>query len=344
MLFWSEASRGLGFKVADGSGAGGIVSRARVRKPMLGRMSVFIIGILIGAMAGACAAVFGGPVLDQIDPGAFISTPVFASVTAPTRLAPPAAKPEVIQAAADPEPQPLHVSAGRPVVIGVFGDSLGDGLWAGLYRQLRDGKSYEVVKFSRAATGLARYDYVNVQEQAAAQLSGRRIDIAVIMVGANDEQGIIEGRQVLNFDSPRWREVYAGRIDSLVGLLRRHGAAVYWVGLPKMRRSGFDQKAQVLNDIYSGRARALGVPFIPTVPVTVDGHGGYDDYLMVGGRPRLMRAKDGVHMTMAGYLRIAAPVSGMIRVDVGHALQAAKPQTHAQADPAPGQDGQASGR
>ena len=70
--------------VADGSGAGGIVSRARVRKPMLGRMSVFIIGILIGAMAGACAAVFGGPVLDQIDPGAFISTPVFASVTAPT--------------------------------------------------------------------------------------------------------------------------------------------------------------------------------------------------------------------------------------------------------------------
>ncbi len=229
------------------------------------------------------------------------------------------------------------------MVIGVFGDSLGDGLWAGLYHQLRDGKNYEVVRFSRAATGLARYDYVNVQERAAAQLADRHIDIAVVMVGANDEQGIIQDHQVFNFDTPRWREVYASRIDNLVGLLRHNGAAVYWVGLPKMRRSGFDQKAQILNSIYASRAAALGVPFVATVPVTVDGNGGYDDYLSVGGHPQLMRAKDGVHMTMAGYLRIAAPVSGLIRTDVGHALQAAKPQTHAEADPpAAGEDGQAS--
>jgi hypothetical protein len=306
-------------------------------------MSVFVIGILIGVVAGAVAALFGGPVFDQIDPAAFISTPVFASVTAPTRPAPQVTQTAAAQAPqAPPPPQALHISQGRPVVIGVFGDSLGDGLWAGLYHQLRDGKTYEVVRFSRAATGLARYDYVNVQERAAAQLEGRHIDIAVVMVGANDEQGIIENHQVFNFDSPRWRDVYASRIDNLVGLLRRNGAAVYWVGLPKMRRSGYDQKAQILNSIYSSRAAALGVPFIPTVPVTIDGNGGYDDYLTVGGHPQLMRAKDGVHMTMAGYLRIASPVSGLIRTDVGHALQAAKPQTHAEADPPAGEDGQAS--
>jgi hypothetical protein len=319
------------------------VSRARVRKPVLGRMSVFVIGILLGVVAGAIGALFGGPVFDQIDPGAFLSTPVFASVTAPARPAPSVVQTAAVQAApAPPPPQVLHVSASRPVVIGVFGDSLGDGLWAGLYHQLRDGKSYEVVRFSRAATGLARYDYVNVQERAAAQLADRHIDIAVVMVGANDEQGIIENHQVYGFDSPRWREVYASRIDNLVGLLRRNGVAVYWVGLPKMRRSGFDQKAQILNSLYSSRAAALGVPFIPTVPVTIDGNGGYDDYLSVGGRPQLMRAKDGVHMTMAGYLRIAAPVSGLIRTDVGRALQGGKPPTHAEADPPAGEDGQAS--
>lgn len=316
--------------------------RARARKPVLGRMSVFIIGILIGAALGAGAMLVGAPVLDDIDPAAFISAPVFAAVTAPPKPAPVAAKAAVVQAAAAvPPPQALHIAAGRPVVIGVFGDSLGDGLWAGLYRQLRDGKNYEVVKFSRAATGLARYDYVNVQEQAAAQLANRHIDIAVVMVGANDEQGIITGHQVLNFNSPQWRDVYGGRIDALVGLLRRHGAAVYWVGLPKMRRAGFDQKSEILNGLYSSHAQALGAPFIPTVPVTVDARGGYDDYLDEGGRPRLMRAKDGVHMTMAGYLRIASPVSGLIRQDVGRALQASRPQTHAEADPAPAQDGQA---
>ena len=321
-----------------------MVYRARVRKPVLGRMSVFVIGILIGAALGACAMVFGRPVLDEIDPAAFASAPVFAAtsaVTSPAKPAPPAAQAAAAQAVAVPPPQPLHISAGRPVVVGVFGDSLGDGLWAGLYHQLRDGRNYEVVKFSRAATGLARYDYVNVQERAAAQLADRHIDIAVVMVGANDEQGIITNHQVLNFNTPQWREVYGGRIDALVGLLRRHGAAVYWVGLPKMRRAGYDQKSEVLNGLYSGHANALGVPFIPTIPVTVDGRGGYDDYLVEGGHPRLMRAKDGVHMTMAGYLRIAAPVSGLIRQDVGRALQAAKPQTHAEAAPAPAEDAQA---
>ena len=326
--------------MADGSGASGVVSRARVRKPMLGRMSVFIIGVLVGAVLGVCAAVLGAPLLDEFDPAAFASAPVLAAVAAKPLLhplAPTPVSPLQLAASAPAPMQALHIAAGRPVVIGVFGDSLGDGLWAGLYRQLRDGKTYEVVKFSRAATGLARYDYVNVQEQAAEQLSGRHIDIAVVMVGANDEQGIIEGRQVDGFATPRWRQVYTGRIDALVGLLRSHGAAVYWVGLPKMRRDTFDQKSQLLNAIYAGRAQALGVPFIPTVPVTVDGQGGYDDYLSEGGRPKLMRAKDGVHMTMSGYLRIAAPVSGLIRADVSRALQAQRPRTRADAGAQGGQ-------
>ena len=314
----------MGFDVADGSGAAGIVSRARVRRPVLGRMAVFIIGVMIGCGLGAAAVVLGAPLLDELDPTAFASSPLLVS-------APKLVRPALVAAAAAPPPQLLHVSAGRPVVIGVFGDSLGDGLWAGLYRQLRDGRNYEVVRFSRAATGLARYDYVNLQNQAEAQLSGRHIDIAVVMVGANDEQGIIERHQVDGFASPRWREVYAGRIDALVSLMRRHGAAVYWVGLPKMRRSGFDQKAQLLNGIYQGRAQALGVPFIATLPATIDRNGDYDDYLSVGDRPRLMRAKDGVHMTMAGYLRIAAPVSGAIRADVGRAIAASRPQTRADA-------------
>lgn len=326
-----RAFGGWVFNVADGSGAGGVVSRARVKRRVLGRMSVFILGILLGAVLGVCIAVFGAPLLDEIDPSAFASAPMLIAAVHPA--SPPAPAGAAVQAAPPPV-QVLHVAAGRPLVIGVFGDSLGDGLWAGLYRQLRDGKTYEVVRFSRAATGLARYDYVNVQEQAAAQLSGRHIDIAVVMVGANDEQGIIESRQVDGFATARWRQVYAGRIDSLVGLLRSHGAAVYWVGLPRMRRNSFDQKAQLLNSIYASRAQALGVPFIPTVPATVDGHGGYDDYLVDGGRPRLMRAKDGVHMTMAGYLRIAAPVSGAIRADVGRAIAASRPQSRADAGPA----------
>jgi len=363
VLLSVRAFGGWVFVVPDGSGASGIVTRTRTRKPVLGRMSVFIIGVVVGVALGAVVTIMGAPMLDELDPSAFASAPASAiaggakpSPTGPVAslasiaahgAAPPTAHetPAEIAAArsltaAPPIPQAVPVAAGRPLVIGVFGDSLGDGMWAGLYHLMRDGKTYDVVKFSRAATGLARYDYVNIQENAVEQLANRHIDIAVVMVGANDEQGIIEGHQVDNFDTPRWREVYAGRIDALVGLLRSRGASVYWVGLPKMRREGFDEKSQILNALYASRAQALGVPFIPTVPVTVDGNGGYDDYLSVGGHPRLMRAKDGVHMTMAGYERIAEPVSSAIRADVGRALQAQRPQTRADAGEAQGEQAQ----
>ncbi len=205
----------------------------------------------------------------------------------------------------------------RPRVIGVFGDSLGDGLWAGLSQALRGGGAFQVVRFSRPATGLARYDYVNVEERARRQLAGRRIDIAVVMLGANDEQGMFAGRQVLAFDTPPWRAIYAARIDALASLLRRNAGAVYWVGLPKMRRPAYDEKAQRLNALYEMRARALGLPFVSTISATVDAQGRYSDRLIDGdGRSRLMRGPDGVHMTMAGYRRLAAPVADKIRADM----------------------------
>ena len=70
-------------------------------------------------------------------------------------------------------------------------------------------------------------------------------------------------------------------------------------------------------------ARALGISFTPTLPVTVDERGDYSDHLSDGGaRPRLMRARDGIHMTMPGYLRIAAPVCSAIRAEVARAWAA----------------------
>ncbi len=211
-------------------------------------------------------------------------------------------------------------------MVGVLGDSMGDGLWQGLYRRLHDGGAYQLVRLSQASTGLARYNYVDVQQKTAGQLADTRIDVAVVLFGANDEQGIADGGAVYPFESDGWRRVYAARIDALVTLLRQHGAAVYWVGLPKMKRAEYDRKAGVLNAIYAERARALGVPFVDTVPVTVDRDGAYDDYLAVDGaaHPRLMRAKDGIHMTSAGYQRLAEPVAALLQADVDRTLAGAK--------------------
>jgi hypothetical protein len=280
-----------------------------------------VLGVIVGALAGAWFASGGVPL--NLDP-AGKATPA-AAATDPKPMA-------KLAAAATPAPQPVSGASLVPtkfdmpaingrLTIGVFGDSMADGLWAGLYREMKDGKNYDVVRFSQPSTGISRYDYVDIQQKTTDQLASHHVDIAVILFGTNDEQGIVDGRTVYAFNTPGWRQIYEARIDALVGLLRRHGATVYWVGLPKMGREGFDQRSQILNSIFAARCAALGVPFIPTVPYTVDSQGGYDAYLPgAAGRRQLMRARDGIHMTMAGYLRIASPVTQRIRNDVAQTI------------------------
>ncbi len=214
-------------------------------------------------------------------------------------------------------PLPVRLAQG-PLRIGVFGDSMADGLYAGLYRDLQNQPNVSVSKFSQVSTGLSRYDYVDIQAKTARQLGEQPVDVAVVLFGTNDAQGIDTGGQVYPFGSEGWKAAYGKRIDDLVGLLRSHDVAVYWVGLPRMKRETFDARMTLINDVVAAHMTALSVPYINTVPLTSNADGAYEAYLPVAdGRRTLMRANDGIHMSMAGYLRLSAPVSARLKHDAG---------------------------
>ena len=202
--------------------------------------------------------------------------------------------------------------------IGVFGDSMADGLWAALYRDLNSVSGVSVTKFSEVSTGLSRYDYVDIQAKTARQLDEQPMDVAVILFGTNDAQGISLDGEVHPFGSDGWKAAYAKRVDDLVALLRSRDVAVYWVGLPRMKRESFDARMSLINDVVAARMAALDVPYIDTVPLTANDAGGYEAYLPTeSGRRTLMRANDGIHMSMAGYLRIGHPVAATLKHDAG---------------------------
>jgi hypothetical protein len=74
----------------------------------------------------------------------------------------------------------------------------------------------------------------------------------------------------------------------------------------------------LINSVVEARMRALGVPYIETTALTSNEAGGYEAYLSdVDGRRRLMRAGDGIHMSMSGYLRMADPVADRLKADLG---------------------------
>ena len=71
------------------------------------------------------------------------------------------------------------VAQRRPVAIGVFGDSFGDGVWAGLYHTLRSADGFEVHKLSERSTGFTRYRSLNLLDDTRAKLDRQPVDIAV---------------------------------------------------------------------------------------------------------------------------------------------------------------------
>ena len=241
-----------------------------------------------------------------------------AAASAPPAPTIPVA-PVAAVAPALPAVTPLSVRAARgPLRIGVFGDSMADGLYAGLYRDLQHTPNVTVSKFSQVSTGLSRYDYVDIQAKTRGQLDAQPIDVAVILFGTNDAQGIETDGQIHPFGSDGWKAAYAKRVDDLVALLRSRDVAVYWVGLPRMKRDTFEARMALINGVVEARMKALGVPYIETTALTSNGDGGYEAYLPTdSGRRTLMRANDGIHMSMAGYLRLSAPVSARLKRDAG---------------------------
>jgi hypothetical protein len=290
--------------------------------------AVFVIGVLAGlALTPDGRAWLRHPTLMLGDKAA-ASAPPPAVVPAPV-----AAVPATAAAPAMARVTPLNARlAEGPLRIGVFGDSMADGLYAGLYRDLQDQPNVSVTKFSQVSTGLSRYDYVNSHAKTRAQLDEHPVDVAVMLFGTNDAQGIDTGDTVHIFGTDGWKAAYARRIDDLVALLRSRNVVVYWVGLPRMKRDSFDGRMMLINEVVEARMRALEVPWIETVGLTSNADGGYEAYLPnAGGRRVLMRADDGIHMSMAGYLRMSEAVAARLKRDAG----LDRPQLPAQAPARP---------
>jgi len=288
----------------------------RERAPLVSAMdraAVLLIGVAVGSAIGFA---FHGGTTDA-PPVASAPAPVVKMAAAPT---PATAEANLAERCAPSHQlqQQLQqtAAAGGKIRIGVFGDSFGKGVWAGLLNQLSSKAGYEVTDYGREAIGFTRYKSLNLERHVADQLGGNDVDIAVISFGANDAQGIItpEGHYA-PFMGPLWQETLGGRVERYVGILRAHKALVYWVGLPHMRDPGLERDVTAINDFYHAQMDRLGVPFIDSRPISSDANGQFTPYLNDprDGKRTLIRVGDGIHMTIPGYIWITRDLADRIR-------------------------------
>jgi len=208
----------------------------------------------------------------------------------------------------------------EPYSLVVIGDSIGDGLWAGLTYSFRSETAIKVVKKSRVSTGLVRDDYYDWPAALESLLQQHDFQIAVVLFGTNDRQAIRTESGVYRPGSKQWQQLYRQRVDRITQLLREEGVAIYWVGLPIMRSRSFSRHADLVNRIVSASAAQNGVRYIETWQEFADAAGRYSAYGPdLSGRKRKLRAGDGIHMTMAGYRKLAHAVEWLIRTDLDEA-------------------------
>ena len=198
----------------------------------------------------------------------------------------------------------------------VFGDSLGDGIWSGLYRAFEEDKNVEVVKRSKVSTGFTRPERYDWNAEIEQILKDEKYQIAVVTFGAN-EGAIRSGKDVLKVGSEGWREAYGERVEAFIKKLRAAKLAVYWVGLPVMRSPDQSSDAEALNEVFREKAFINGAKFIDSWTGFTDESGRYSAYGPdMTGQVRRLREDDGVHFTMRGYLKLAHFAEKEIRRDL----------------------------
>jgi hypothetical protein len=200
-----------------------------------------------------------------------------------------------------------------------YGDVYADGLLARLVEAMADDARILIQRKHRLLPGLIRPDF---DDELRAEEAGREtLHIALVMIGAYDRFNMRgPGTQRVLLGTDEWRKEYGRRADRLMKVLKKRGAAVYWVGQPIMRRPDINEQAQTMNDIIREKAYLNGVKYIDITAHFADEAGNYTAYGPdIAGKRMLMRDGDGVLFAWAGYRKLAHFVEREIRRDLTQA-------------------------
>jgi hypothetical protein len=234
--------------------------------------------------------------------------PVDDRATAPTTTVPP--RPELRQP-----------TAAAPLRVWVGGDSMMRDLSESVQRATAANPLLAVTTHYEISSGLTRPDYFDWPAALADDMDATDAEVAVVMFGANDGQGLIaaDGTVHQRVSEPGWQREYAARVGAVMDQLQSPGRLVLWVAQPPMRDGDFDARIRIINEIYRDAAATRPwVDLVETAPLFGDAGGGYADRLPgPGGELRDLRQGDGIHLSREGADLLAGDLLRRITSELG---------------------------
>ena len=124
--------------------------------------------------------------------------------------------------------------------------------------------------------------------------------------GTTPDKSARSGGGLYEFRDERWVELYAKKIEELIGVLKSKGVPVLWVGLPAIRGQKGTSDMLFLDALYRDGAGKAGITYIDIWDGFVDEAG---RFLQKGpdfeGQIRQLRTADGVFFTKPGARKLA---------------------------------------
>ncbi|MGH6816596.1 MAG: SGNH/GDSL hydrolase family protein, partial [Hyphomicrobiaceae bacterium] len=177
-----------------------------------------------------------------------------------------------------------------------IGDSLAEGLPGGLIEGF--GRSgLDINSKHRAVQSLTRNEFDADLATLTEAIAREPLHIVVVLLGTYDRGSLRnEAGKRVSIAAEDWKDLYGQRLDRFAKALKKRNVAIYWIGLPVMRRA--DEEAQLKNDIIRSTARDNNIRYIDVHAVTADENGNYNAYGPdIAGKNVLLRTPDGIHLT-----------------------------------------------
>ena len=207
-------------------------------------------------------------------------------------------------------PELRAATAEAPLRVWVGGDSMMRDLSESVERLAAEDPTLDVTAHYEISSGLTRPDYYDWPAALATDMSSTEAEVAVVMFGANDGQGIVEadGTVRQSVSDPGWAEEYRRRVDAVMDQLYASDRLVLWVLQPPMRDGEFDARVRIINDVYRDAAEDRPwVELVETAPVVGADDGSYDP---------AQRQGDGIHLSREGADTLAQALLDAIEAEL----------------------------
>ncbi|MEG2173645.1 MAG: DUF459 domain-containing protein [Desulfovibrionaceae bacterium] len=196
-----------------------------------------------------------------------------------------------------------------PQTVLFAGDSIMEGVGPVMATMLANRTGLTFVQAGRSSTGLCRPDFYDWPKAMRTYMRTNHPSVVVFCIGTNDDQSVTDAGARYHFDSPRWKQAYARKVEEIINIIAENGAVSIWVSAPIMGSKAMRPRVHAIMEVIRQTCENKNVTFVDVWGTLADGSGNYQyAALTPNGKRILLRAKDGVHVTSAGNKMLAKTV------------------------------------